>query len=113
MAAPSSWASTTSSSPSVRFPASLDLLLTLYPSLFLYLMIGLGFGKGAQREYAVWDPKKLSEPLLPYVSVDNSAGVIAPFYDEDSDLIFLAGKGTAPFACPLPLIADCLLTVLP
>ena len=52
-----------------------------------------GFGKGAQREYAVWDPKKLSEPLLPYVTVDNSAGVIAPFYDEDSDIIFLAGKG--------------------
>jgi WD40 repeat protein len=57
------------------------------------LIFSVGFGKGAQREYAVWDPKKLSEPLLPYVTVDNSAGVIAPFYDEDSDLIFLAGKG--------------------
>jgi len=57
------------------------------------LIFSVGFGKGAQREYAVWDPKKLSEPLLPYVTVDNSAGVLAPFYDEDSDLIFLAGKG--------------------
>jgi coronin-1B/1C/6 len=57
------------------------------------LIFSVGFGKGAQREYAVWDPKNLSQPLLPYVSVDNSAGVIAPFYDEDSDLIFLAGKG--------------------
>jgi len=57
------------------------------------LIFSVGFGKGAQREYAVWDPKKLSEPLLPYVSVDNSAGVLAPFYDEDSDLLFLAGKG--------------------
>jgi coronin-1B/1C/6 len=57
------------------------------------MIFSVGFGKGAQREYAVWDPKKLDEPLLPYVSVDNSAGVLAPFYDEDSDLIFLAGKG--------------------
>jgi len=57
------------------------------------LIFTVGFGKGAQREYAVWDPKKLSEPLLPPVSVDNSAGVIIPFYDEDSDIIFLAGKG--------------------
>jgi len=57
------------------------------------LIFSIGFGKGAQREYAVWDPKKLSEPVLPYVSLDNSAGVLAPFYDEDSDIIFLAGKG--------------------
>jgi len=57
------------------------------------LIFSVGFGKGAQREYAVWDPKNLAQPLLPYVTVDNSAGVIAPFYDEDSDLIFLAGKG--------------------
>jgi len=56
-------------------------------------VFSIGFGKGAQREYAVWDPKNLSEPVLPYVTVDNSAGVIIPFYDEDSDIIFLAGKG--------------------
>lgn len=57
------------------------------------LIFSVGFGKGAQREYAVWDPKNLSQPLLPFQSIDNSAGVIAPFYDEDSDLVFLAGKG--------------------
>jgi coronin-1B/1C/6 len=57
------------------------------------LIFTVGFGKGAQREYAVWDPKNFSAPILPYVTIDNSAGVIAPFYDEDSDLIFLAGKG--------------------
>jgi len=57
------------------------------------LVFSVGFGKSAQREYALWDPKKLAEPLLAPVSIDNSSGVIAPFYDEDSDIIFLAGKG--------------------
>jgi len=27
------------------------------------------------------------------VNIDNSAGMIMPFYDEDSELLFLAGKG--------------------
>jgi len=57
------------------------------------LVFSIGFGKAAQREYAIWDPKKFGEPLLAPVSVDNSSGVIAPFYDEDSDIVFLAGKG--------------------
>jgi len=57
------------------------------------LVFSVGFGKSAQREYALWDPKKMGEPLLAPTAIDNSSGVIAPFYDEDSDIIFMAGKG--------------------
>mmetsp|Transcript_32075 Transcript_32075/g.51830 ORF Transcript_32075/g.51830 Transcript_32075/m.51830 type:complete len:689 (+) Transcript_32075:178-2244(+) len=51
-----------------------------------------GFSKSAERQYCIWDPAKLSEPLAT-TNVDQSSGVLMPFYDEDSSLLFLAGKG--------------------
>jgi len=57
------------------------------------LIFSVGFGKSAQREFAIWDPKKFGEALLAPQAIDNSSGVIVPFYDEDSDIIFMAGKG--------------------
>jgi hypothetical protein len=56
-------------------------------------IITVGFGKGATREYAIWDPRNMAQPLLDNQAIDNSAGVICPFYDEDSDVLFMAGKG--------------------
>src|SRR3546814_12622621 len=56
------------------------------------VILTVGFGKSAQREYSIWDPKNMSEPLLAPTTIDNSSGVLAPFYDEDSDIVFLAGK---------------------
>lgn len=55
-------------------------------------IVSVGFGTGASREYMIWDPKNMSAPLLKQ-NLDNAAGVIIPFYDEDSDLLFFAGKG--------------------
>lgn len=52
----------------------------------------VGFGSGASREFMIWDSKNLTAPILTK-PLDNAAGVIMPFYDEDSDLLFLAGKG--------------------
>jgi len=52
----------------------------------------VGFGSGASREFMIWDSKNLSAPLVTK-TLDNAAGVIIPFYDEDSDLLFFAGKG--------------------
>jgi len=53
----------------------------------------IGFGKGASREYKLFDQRKIDAGPICQSSIDNAAGVIMPFYDEDSDLLFLAGKG--------------------
>jgi len=56
------------------------------------MVLTVGFGKNAMREFKVFDTKKMDTPLT-VQNLDNSAGIIMPFYDEDSDLMFLAGKG--------------------
>jgi len=53
----------------------------------------VGFGKTSERQYFIYDVKNLSTPLLGPCNLDNQAGMIMPFYDEDSDLIFLPAKG--------------------
>jgi len=55
-------------------------------------VVSVGFGSGASREYMIWDPKNMAAPLVKN-NLDNAAGVIIPFYDEDSDLLFFVGKG--------------------
>jgi len=52
----------------------------------------VGFSKSAERQYALWDPKDMSKPIVQQ-SIDNASGMIMPFYDEDSSVMFLAGKG--------------------
>lgn len=57
------------------------------------MILTVGFsGKGAVREFKVFDLKNMSAELFSS-NIDNSAGIIMPFYDEDADLLFLAGKG--------------------
>jgi len=53
----------------------------------------VGFGQTSERQYFIFDAKNLAQPLVGPVNIDNSAGMIMPFYDEDSELLFLAGKG--------------------
>jgi len=52
----------------------------------------VGFTKNSEREYAYWDSKNLSKPLV-RVNIDSSSGVLMPFYDSDTKVLFLAGKG--------------------
>jgi len=51
-----------------------------------------GFTKTTEREYALWDPKDLSKPLVRQ-TVDSSSGLLMPFFDRDTNVLFLAGKG--------------------
>ncbi|KNC46307.1 coronin [Thecamonas trahens ATCC 50062] len=51
-----------------------------------------GYSKMASREYALWDTRNLEKPMTKK-SVDNSSGILMPFYDADTSMIFLAGKG--------------------
>jgi WD40 repeat protein len=56
------------------------------------LVLSVGFGTGASREYKVYDPRKF-ESAVCVTNLDSAAGIIMPFYDEDSDILFMAGKG--------------------
>lgn len=51
-----------------------------------------GFTKQSERVVSVWDPKNLSQPVCT-LNIDNSAGLLAPFFDAGSNVVFLAGKG--------------------
>jgi len=51
-----------------------------------------GFNKTNNREFAVFDPRKLGEALN-RDNIDSSSGLLMPFYDNDTSVLFLAGKG--------------------
>lgn len=56
------------------------------------LLLTVGFTKQSMRQFKIWDPRNLSQELKK-VDIDQAAGVIMPFYDPDTSLLFLAGKG--------------------
>jgi len=51
-----------------------------------------GFTKTSEREYCLWDPKDMSKPLI-RENVDSASGLLMPFYDNDTCVLFVAGKG--------------------
>jgi len=52
----------------------------------------MGFSKTSERQYSLWDPRSLVTPLKTE-NIDTSAGILMPFYDNDTNILFLAGKG--------------------
>ncbi|CAF0836321.1 unnamed protein product [Didymodactylos carnosus] len=66
------------------------------PMRAIYLRDGriftTGFSKMSERQYALWDEATLGNALV-MEELDSSNGVLFPFYDEDTGLIFLCGKG--------------------
>jgi coronin-1B/1C/6 len=51
-----------------------------------------GFTKLSERHYMIWDPKKMNEPIHNN-QIDVSSGLLMPFFDEDTSVMYLAGKG--------------------
>eukprot|EP00918_Siedleckia_nematoides_P082218 GHVU01180230.1.p1 GENE.GHVU01180230.1~~GHVU01180230.1.p1 ORF type:complete len:526 (+),score=58.40 GHVU01180230.1:133-1710(+) len=49
-----------------------------------------GFSRMSERQYALWD-MKLKNIVIQ--EIDTSNGVIFPFYDPDTNIVFLCGKG--------------------
>jgi len=45
----------------------------------------------SDRQLFLWDTKNLKEPIK-QETIDTSSGVLMPFYDNDTKLLFLAGK---------------------
>jgi coronin-1B/1C/6 len=56
------------------------------------MIVSVGFSKSAEREYMIFDPRNF-EKVISRAGIDNAAGVLMPFYDEDTEILFLAGKG--------------------
>lgn len=52
----------------------------------------VGFTKTSEREMALWEARDMSKPLLKQ-TIDSASGLIMPFFDKDTSLLFLAGKG--------------------
>jgi len=55
-------------------------------------LFSVGFTKTSEREYALWDPREMTKPIARQ-SIDSASGVIMPFFDRDTNVLFLAGKG--------------------
>jgi len=52
----------------------------------------MGFSKTSERQFSLWDPRSLNTPLKTE-NIDTAAGILMPFYDDDTSVLFLAGKG--------------------
>eukprot|EP01104_Vermistella_antarctica_P004380 TRINITY_DN14836_c0_g1_i1.p1 TRINITY_DN14836_c0_g1~~TRINITY_DN14836_c0_g1_i1.p1 ORF type:complete len:395 (-),score=104.76 TRINITY_DN14836_c0_g1_i1:148-1332(-) len=55
-------------------------------------IVTTGFTKFRERQMAIWDTRDMSKALTT-VSFDSAPGVLRPLYDEDADLMYLAGRG--------------------
>lgn len=51
-----------------------------------------GFSRMSERQVALWDPQSFGEPLT-LQELDTSSGVLLPFYDPDTGIVYLCGKG--------------------
>jgi len=54
-------------------------------------LVTTGFSKMSDRQVYVWDTRALSKPIKT-VHLDTSSGVVMPFYDNDTKMLYLAGK---------------------
>ncbi|XP_060762762.1 coronin-1C-A [Neoarius graeffei] len=51
-----------------------------------------GFSRMSERQLALWNPRSMDEPITVY-EMDTSNGVLLPFYDPDTNMVYLCGKG--------------------
>ncbi|XP_069082357.1 coronin-6 isoform X1 [Pleurodeles waltl] len=51
-----------------------------------------GFSRMSERQLALWDPTNFEEPIA-LQEMDTSNGILLPFYDADSNIVYLCGKG--------------------
>ncbi|XP_028917491.1 coronin-1B [Ornithorhynchus anatinus] len=51
-----------------------------------------GFSRMSERQLALWDPEHLEEPMA-LQELDSSNGALLPFYDPDTNVVYVCGKG--------------------
>ncbi|MCL4133431.1 UNVERIFIED_CONTAM: hypothetical protein GTU68_030836, partial [Idotea baltica] len=55
------------------------------------MILTTGFSRFSDRQLAVWSDQDTSTPLK-IDTIDSSSGVLTPYYDHDTRLVFIAGK---------------------
>ncbi|XP_065601702.1 coronin-2A [Cyrtonyx montezumae] len=55
-------------------------------------LLSTGTSRWNNRQIALWDQNDLSEPLLEE-DLDGSSGLLFPFYDSDTNMVYIVGKG--------------------
>lgn len=55
-------------------------------------VVTTGFSKTSDRQVFLWDTTNLADPIKS-INLDTSSGVVMPFYDNDTGMLYLAGKG--------------------
>jgi len=55
-------------------------------------VLTVGFSKSTDREFNIFDPRNIAEPIA-HLNIDTSSGGIMPFFDRDTNVLYLAGKG--------------------
>eukprot|EP00668_Euglena_longa_P029104 GGOE01036447.1.p1 GENE.GGOE01036447.1~~GGOE01036447.1.p1 ORF type:complete len:451 (-),score=92.81 GGOE01036447.1:220-1572(-) len=55
-------------------------------------IITTGFGRSQERQVFTWDPRKMDQKLGE-IDLDNASGVLMAFVDEDTNMLYLGGKG--------------------
>lgn len=56
-------------------------------------LLTTGFSRHSDRQYAIWSQHDLNVPLI-CETIDSSSGVVFPYYDNDTNMVYLAGKVT-------------------
>lgn len=52
-----------------------------------------GFSRMSDRQLGLWDPRNPSEPVNGFEILDSISGVCMPFWDDGTQMLYLAGKG--------------------
>jgi coronin-1B/1C/6 len=55
-------------------------------------VLTVGFTRQSKREFKVWEPTKSTAKPLATFELDQASGVMIPFYDEDTRMLYLTGK---------------------
>eukprot|EP00052_Salpingoeca_macrocollata_P030484 m.319729 g.319729 ORF g.319729 m.319729 type:complete len:457 (-) comp23391_c0_seq1:165-1535(-) len=58
----------------------------------LNLIFTTGFSKMSERQYGVWNPEDVTNPLK-LEMIDTSSGVLFTYYDNDTQMMYIGGKG--------------------
>ena len=55
-------------------------------------VLTVGFTKQSKREFKIWDVKATTAKPISTFELDQASGVMIPFYDEDTRMLYLTGK---------------------
>lgn len=56
------------------------------------MLFSTGFSRMNERQLAIWDVRNLKKAVK-MDTLDSSSGILLPYYDHDTKIVFLAGKG--------------------